>query len=45
LTWISDSRGKAVVSDYLSGEMTMEELMKKLKVNVNNPDYKGEVVD
>jgi hypothetical protein len=45
LTWISDSSGKAVVIDYLSGEITMEGLMKKLKVNVNNPDYKGEVID
>jgi DNA polymerase III delta prime subunit len=45
LTWTSDSQGKKVVVDYLSGELTMEDLIDILKVNLNEPDFIGEVVE
>jgi len=44
LTWVSDSRGKKIVIDYLSGRITMDELMSKLNVKEDNPTYEGEVV-
>jgi len=45
LTWTNDSRGKKVVVDYLSGEITKEELMEILKVRESEPDFRGEVVE
>jgi arsenate reductase-like glutaredoxin family protein len=45
LTWTNDSRGKKVVVDYLSGEITKEELMEILKARESEPDFRGEVVE
>ena len=45
LTWTSEARGKKVVIDYLSGEISMEELMNTLNVKLREPAFKGEVVE
>jgi hypothetical protein len=43
LTWISDSRKKKVVIEYLSGKITMEELMSALYIREESPSFEGEV--
>lgn len=45
LTSTDDSRRKSIVVDYLSGELTMEELIDALNVNISKPEYEGEVVE
>jgi hypothetical protein len=45
LTLTGDSRRKSIVVDYLSGELTMEDLIDALNVNISNPEYEGEVVE
>jgi hypothetical protein len=44
LTWITDSRKKKIVLDYLSGKITMQQLMSELNVQEDNPRFRGEVV-
>jgi hypothetical protein len=40
-----DSHGKKVVMEYLSGGMTMEELINALNVKEDRPSFEGEVVE
>jgi hypothetical protein len=45
LSDISDSRRKAIVVDYLSGEITMGDLIDMLNVKLDSPEFAGEVVE
>jgi len=45
LSWVDDSRRKKVVLDYLSGKITMDELMSEFNVREDRPNFRGEVVE
>jgi len=45
LTWMDSSQRKRYVIDYLSGDLTMEEMLESLNVKLDKPDIEGKEVE